>query len=96
MPRRKKHAVRQGHGIMCNMCGVNCGRGGALKKHVEGAHRIDYDEYKRCFYGTSRVLADAWADSARTRGGRVLIHTLVRRIVGDPGHRGATRSARHS
>jgi hypothetical protein len=82
---------------MCNLCGTNCGRGGALRTHLIGEHRVDYAVYKRCFYGTSRVLADAWANSARTRSGqRVLIHTLVRRIVGDPGHRGVTRSVPHN
>jgi hypothetical protein len=28
---------------MCNICGKNCGKGGALKKHVEGAHEVIYD-----------------------------------------------------
>ena len=45
MPRRKKYAVSKGAGVMCNICGLNCGKGGALKKHVEGAHGAEYDKY---------------------------------------------------
>ena len=94
MPRRRKHQVRKGRGVMCNMCGKNCGRGGALKKHVEAAHKISYRKYTRVFYGAGKVLVDSWDDSIRTSKGRtVLIHTMVRRLVGEPGHRGATRAA---
>lgn len=96
MARRKKGAVRKGRGSMCNICGINCGRGGPLRKHVEGAHGISYAAYKTCFYPPkSRSLADAWDDKGTTtRGKTVLIHTLVTRMVGQPGPRGATRSAR--
>ena len=96
MAGRRKGAVRVGQGTMCNICGVNCGRGGAVKKHVELGHSVDYDDYKLCFYKQKvRILADAWDDGGRTKGGKtVLIHTLVRRMTGDPGPRGATRSAR--
>lgn len=99
MSRRRKHQVRKGHGVMCNICGLNCGRGGALKKHVEGrkrsgGHGLSYETYLECFYKSGKVLVDAWDDSIRTHSGRkVLIHTVVRRLVGDPGHRGATRAA---
>lgn len=99
MPHRKKHAVRKGYGVMCNMCGINCGRGGALKKHVEGrkssgGHELPYETYLDCFYGVGKVLVDSWDDSIRTHSGKkVLIHTMVRRLVGDPGPRGATRAA---
>lgn len=93
MARRRKGSVSLGRGAMCNICGLNCGKGGALKKHIENAHQVDYLHYKRCFYGC-RVLADTWDDSIRTaHGATVLVHTLVRRIVGDPGPRGATRAA---
>jgi hypothetical protein len=52
---------------MCNICGRNCGKGGALKKHVEGAHQVDYDQYKRCFYGNVKTLiTDGWDDSVST------------------------------
>lgn len=95
MGRRKKGAVAPGKGVMCNICGLNCGKGGALKKHVEGAHRVDYDQYKACFYGTVKnIIADGWDDSVATaKGDTVITHVLVRRFVGDPGPRGATRSA---
>ena len=79
---------------MCNICGLNCGKGGALKKHIEGAHSVEYDVYKTCFYGKVKtVIAEAWDDSVSTRSGKTVItHILVRRFVGDPGRRGATRS----
>ncbi len=94
MPRRRKGAVRRGHGAMCNICGVNCGKGGALRKHVEGAHKVKYEDYKKCFYGdVSHVLADTWDDQVSTSAGKtVIVHVLVRRFVGDPGLRGATRT----
>lgn len=95
MPRRKKGAVRKGRGIMCNICGLNCGKGGALKKHVEGSHEVDYEIYKKCFYGHAKnTIADSWDDSvSTTKGDTVITHVLVRRFVGDTGHRGATRAA---
>jgi len=96
MSGRKKNAVRKGKGIMCNICGKNCGRGGALKVHIEGAHDVNYEDYKKCFYGEPKnVLADSWDDSVQTSGGKTVItHVFVRRFVGDPGPRGVTRSAR--
>ena len=96
MAARKKGAVRKGHGTMCNICGLNCGKGGALKKHVEGAHNVDYESYKTCFYGNVvTVIADAWDDSVNTvKGQTVISHVLVRRFIGDPGERGVTRAAR--
>lgn len=96
MSRARKGAVRRGQGVMCNICGRNCGKGGALKRHVEGAHQVDYDQYKRCFYGNVKTLiTDGWDDSVSTTNGQTVItHVLVRRFVGDPGPRGATRSAR--
>ncbi|MHC4661718.1 MAG: hypothetical protein ACYS8W_08510 [Planctomycetota bacterium] len=96
MPKRKKGKVRKGKGVMCNICGINCGKGGALKKHVEGAHDVDYKHYKICFYGKVKtIIADSWDDSVSTSGGKpVVTHVLVRRFIGDPGPRGATRTAR--
>ena len=96
MAARKKGAVRKGHGTMCNICGINCGKGGALKKHLEGAHEVDYDQYKACFYGEMETtLADTWDDSAKTTDGETVItHVLVRRFVGDPGRRGVARTVR--
>lgn len=95
---RRRGAVRAGRGVMCNVCGKNCGKGGALKTHVEGAHQVDYDDYKRCFYGNVKTLiADGWDGSVTTTGGETVItHVLVRRFIGHPGPRGATRSARRA
>jgi hypothetical protein len=96
MARRRKGAVRTGHGAMCNICGKNCGKGGALRTHVEGAHSVPYDAYKKCFYGGAKTfIANAWDDSVSTSDGKpVVTHVLVRRFIIDPGPRGATRSAR--
>lgn len=96
MAGRRKGAVRRGRGVMCNICGKNCGKGGALKTHVEGAHQVNYKYYKQCFYGEVKtIIADGWDDSVSTSGGgTVITHVLVRRFIGDPGPRGATRSAR--
>jgi hypothetical protein len=96
MPKRIKGAVRKGQGVMCNICGINCGKGGALKKHVEGAHDVPYESYKKCFYDVAKtIIADSWDDSVSTsKGNTVVTHVFVRRFIGDPGHRGATRAAR--
>ena len=96
MARKKKGAVRSGHGVMCNICGRNCGKGGALKTHGEGAHSVDYDEYKRCFYGSvSTLIADAWDGSVTTTSGKTVItHVLVRRFICETDWRKVTRSAR--
>jgi len=96
MSYRKKGAVRKGRGSMCNICGLNCGKGGALKAHVEGSHGVDYNAYKICFYGddVKTLIADSWDDSVQTKSGKTVItHVLVRRFIGDPGRRGATRAA---
>ena len=79
---------------MCNICGLNCGKGGPLKKHIEGAHQVSYDDYKKCFYGEAKtILANAWDDTVSTSNNKTVItHVLVRRFIGDPGPRGATRS----
>lgn len=90
MTRRKKYAVRKGAGVMCKVCGLNCGKGGALKKHVEGTHKVNYDHYKTCFESkVATLIADTWDDSVKTSNGHTVItHVLVRRFVGDPGERG--------
>lgn len=96
MARRKKGQVRKGHGIMCNICGLNCGKGGALSKHVHSAHGIEYDDYRAAFYGDVKcIIADSWDDSVKTTSGKTVVtHVLVRRFINEPGHRGATRAAR--
>lgn len=92
MAGRKKNAVRPGAGSMCNICGLNCGKGGALKKHIEGAHKVEYDKYKICFYGNVRtIIADTWDDSIKTKiGDTVINHVLVRRFIGKTGPRGVS------
>jgi hypothetical protein len=82
---------------MCNVCGINCGKGGALRTHIQGAHKVSYDAYRRCFYGddVKTIIADGWDDTIRTsKGQNVLVHVLVRRFINNPGPRGATRAAR--
>lgn len=95
MARRRKGAVAKGAGAMCNICGLNCGKGGALKKHIEGAHGVSYENYVKCFYGSQKtIIANAWDASVSTAGGQtVMMHVLVRRFVGDPGPRGVPRAA---
>jgi hypothetical protein len=82
---------------MCNVCGLNCGKGGALSKHVEAVHQIKYKDYKMCFYGKPKtIIANGWDDTVSTSDGKTVItHVLVRRFIRDPGPRGATRAARH-
>jgi len=46
---------------MCNICGKNCGKGGALKKHVKAM--VTYEDYKLLFLpekGLRRLIADVW------------------------------------
>jgi len=95
MARRRKGAARPGHGSMCNICGLNCGKGGPLKTHIEGAHKpVTYDAYKICFAEESKII-DAWDDSRSTsKGNKVVIHALVHRFVLPAGSKKATRSPR--
>lgn len=95
MPKSKKGAVRKGQGTMCNIYGFNCGKDGALKKHIESIHQIKFSVYKDCFYNHAKtIIADSWDDSVRTSSRKkVITHALVRRFVGDPGRRGVTRAA---
>lgn len=95
---KSKGKVAIGKGVMCNICGLNCGKGGALKKHVESAHApVTYEAYKICFYGTVKnILADAWDDSVETSKGKTVVtHVLARRFIREPGPRGVTRAVRN-
>ena len=95
MPARKKGAVRKGHGVMCNMCGLNCGKGGALSRHVQGTHEVDYATYKKCFHPKgAEIIADSWDSVVDENGKAVVTHVLVQKFVGDPGARGVPRAAR--
>src|SRR5438094_10755 len=98
MTRRKTGSVRRDHGAMCRVCGLNSGKGGALKRHVERAHDVTYSHYKTCFEGAARnIIVDAWNSSGRTVDGTpVIIHVLVRRFVRDPGNRGVPMMAKAS
>jgi hypothetical protein len=61
--KRKKGAVRPGHGARCFICGMECGRGGSLKRHVEATHHVDYAiGYKRCFKGGDVTFAKCMSD----------------------------------
>lgn len=96
MERRKKYAVRKAHGSMCNVCGLNAGKGGALKKHIESVHEINYEDYKKCFYGDMKTLiTDIWDDTTvTTQKKSVKIHVLVRRFIGEPTARGVRKAAK--
>jgi hypothetical protein len=89
MPRRKKNAVRKGHGVMCNICGTNCGRGGALKTHLK-KHSIQYADYQNTFYNINReIICDKWAITDHiTNKKKTMVHILICKIVGEPGLRG--------
>jgi hypothetical protein len=77
MARRKKGSVRKGHGARCLICGRECGRGGSLRTHVEGAHHVIYkDAYKRCFFGGDCVFNEWQADKT----GDILVHTRVLKV----------------
>ncbi len=95
MAGRKKGAVRKGHGTMCRICGLNCGKGAALHSHVEKTHEIEYNDYMYCFEGKANtIIADSWDDSVKTAKGKTVVtHVLVRRFVRDPGPRGVPRAA---
>jgi hypothetical protein len=99
MARRKKGAVRIGLGSMCNICGLNCGKGGALKKHIEAKHiGVSNDAYKTCFYRSAKtVLADAWDDSVSTKNGKtVVVHILARRFFQSSAAKPVTRSVKQA
>jgi hypothetical protein len=85
---------------MCRICGLNCGKGGALKAHIELKHHpVTYDAYNVCFYSAKKELADAWDDSLSTvvqasgTKRKVIIHTLTRMFLQDPNSRPVKTSA---
>lgn len=76
MSRRKKGAVRPGHGARCLICGRECGKGGSLKRHVEDGHKVDYTlGYKRCFDG-----GDILGEAMSKKPGEVFVYTRVLKI----------------
>ncbi len=77
MPKRKKGAVRKGHGAICLICGREAGKGGGLMNHVEGTHHVKYaDGYKRSFFGGDVVLNE-WKHD---KSGNYLVHTRVVKV----------------
>ena len=99
MARLKKGVVRPGHGTMCNICGLSCGKGGGLAAHLDMKHSVSYDAYKICFFGAERVIMDSWNDSiSMSKGGvkkKMVIHTLVRLFHQDQNSKPVTRSVMH-
>ena len=93
--RRKKGAVRKGRGAMCNICGLNCGKSGALAKHVGTTHGLTYDQYKDSFYGQGEVLTNAWNQQLDTENDdeAKYTHTLVRVFTRPRSVRGAPKAA---
>ena len=74
--RYKKGAVRPGRGARCLICGMECGKGGSLKVHIEARHKVTYDAYKRCFKTGEFVVDEHKVDV----GGDFLVHTRVLRF----------------
>lgn len=96
MARRKKGEVKSGRGAMCNICGKNCGRGGALKVHLNGAHQINYKDYKKSFYDCSKIITDTWDISGKISktGESVIMHVLVRKFIAELGKRGVRTTSK--
>jgi hypothetical protein len=77
MARRKKGAVRPGRGSRCLICGLDCGKGGPLRRHVEAQHYVSYaNGYKRCFNGGDVVINQHSVDGS----GEFLVHTRIVRV----------------
>jgi hypothetical protein len=93
--RRKKGQVRKGHGTMCNVCGMNCGRGGGLAKHMNAAHQLTYVQYKESYYGHGEVLTNSWNEQVATNNDdeATYTHTLVRVFTRPRSKRGVPKSA---
>jgi len=47
--RKKRKPTKTNNGARCAICGKQCGRGGALKMHVETQHPISYEHYREMF-----------------------------------------------
>lgn len=75
--KREKGAVRPGHGARCLICGMECGKGGSLKKHVVNTHKVDYEiGYKRCFKGGDVIFTSCTPD----RTGEIIVQTRVLKL----------------
>ncbi len=74
--------AKSGNPARCNICGLVCGRGGALKKHVEGAHKVPYDKYSLCFARGSTTSVDVWEKSTLPNHASSVTHVWVRRFDG--------------
>jgi hypothetical protein len=59
------------------ICGMECGKGGSLKKHVEMGHNVNYDlGYKRCFKGGDVVFSKVASDLS----GEIVVQTRVLKV----------------
>jgi hypothetical protein len=79
MPRRRKYAQYRASG--CKICGdKTIGRG--IARHVQGAHAVDHDTYRKCFE-SGQVIVDTLVETGTTAQGKrkVIIHALVRRFT---------------
>lgn len=78
--RRKKGAVRPGHGARCLICGMECGKGGSLARHVRDKHNVDYKlGYKRCFEGGEFLFNDGQSNTIGLNG-EIFVYTRVLRV----------------
>jgi hypothetical protein len=93
--KRKKGEVRTGHGTMCNVCGLNCGKGGALRSHLQAAHNLTYEQYKESYYRHGQVINNSWKETVAidNEGLATYTHTLVRNFTRQRSKRGAPKSA---
>jgi hypothetical protein len=77
MPRKKKYAVRKGHGAICLICGREAGKGWSLSNHVLQTHHVDYaNGYKRSFFGGD-VVVNEWKHD---KTGDYLVHTRLVKV----------------
>ena len=79
MAKRRKNV--QVHPSGCKICGdKRVGRG--IAKHLEGAHGLEFQAYKKCF-GSGKVILDSLTQTGTAANGtkKVMIHVLVRRFL---------------
>ena len=92
--RRKKGAVRPGHGARCLICGMECGKGGSLKVHVENKHSVDYENgYKRCFNGGDFLFNNGNAAEIGLNG-EIFVYARVLKVPPKPKKKAAKKRAR--
>jgi hypothetical protein len=74
---------------------MNCGKGGALAKHMKAVHNLTYDQYKDSYYGHADVITNSWNQQVATDNEEeaTYTHTLVRVFTRQRSKRGAPKSA---